>query len=510
MAREYPQGAVCHVGAQLRYLLVSEHGLLGALGFAASALALASRDAFIGWDAELRSRQLQRVVALSRFLIRPSVCCQNLASKALGLALRRLPGDFEGRCAAPATRVGVKAVWLYPLARDWRAPLGVAPPAPPQALGPGEGLARQQWAGHEFGGAPLGDARLSKRLVRSVEILSEQPMSSFPGVAGGDRAAVKGYYRLIGQPADSEVTPESILAPRRERTLRRMQGQETVLCIRDGTDLNFAEHGACRGLGYIGRNSGAQGTLGLHMHSTLAVNGEGIPLGVPHIQYEAPDGQAEQGKPLGERKTMRWIRGLRACADMAAELEGVRPVSVMDREADVFALFAEQRRLGSVDLLARAKNNRSLGKGLPKRSEGVRAEAAHRVLAPGAEDGLQGGMPGAPDGGADRAGGDDQRGDRVAADGDDADGSGHAGAAAGDAVFRHRDRRAAGLRDRPQAGAAGQSRAGGADDGDSGRVPELQAQAVRCTGSPDPVGRLHAARHHRASLRTRPALGAGR
>ena len=41
------------MGAQLRYLLVSDHGVLGALSFAASALTLAARDAFIGWDADL-------------------------------------------------------------------------------------------------------------------------------------------------------------------------------------------------------------------------------------------------------------------------------------------------------------------------------------------------------------------------------------------------------------------------------------------------------------------------
>ena len=56
------------------------------------------------------------------------------------------------------------------------------------------------------------------------------------------------------------------------------------------------------------------------MHSTLAVSGEGLPLGVPHIHYEAPDGQAEQRKPLEERKTMRWIRGLRACGALEVEL----------------------------------------------------------------------------------------------------------------------------------------------------------------------------------------------
>ncbi len=92
--REHPQGAACHAGPQLRYLLLSRHGILGAIGFAASALALADRDRWIGWDPPLRLRQLHRVLALSRFLVRPSVRCRNLASKALGLCLRRLPADF--------------------------------------------------------------------------------------------------------------------------------------------------------------------------------------------------------------------------------------------------------------------------------------------------------------------------------------------------------------------------------------------------------------------------------
>ncbi len=76
-----------------------------------------------------------------------------------------------------------------------------------------------------------------------------------------------------------------------------------MLCIQDGTDLNFAEHRGCVGLGYIGKNKRSAGTLGLQMHSTLAVNGEGIPVGVPPVQYEAPDRQAERGKPPDERKT---------------------------------------------------------------------------------------------------------------------------------------------------------------------------------------------------------------
>ena len=45
MHSEHPRGAVQHAGAQLRYLLVSDHGVLGALGFSAAALALATRPA---------------------------------------------------------------------------------------------------------------------------------------------------------------------------------------------------------------------------------------------------------------------------------------------------------------------------------------------------------------------------------------------------------------------------------------------------------------------------------
>ena len=117
------------------------------------------------------------------------------------------------------------------------------------------------------------------------------------------------------------------------------------MCLQDGTDLNFTEHPGCAGLGLISKNKGAAGTLGLHMHSTLVVNGAGIPLGVPHIQYEAPDGQAEKNKPLEQRKTNRWLRGLQQCAECADQLDGVRPVAVMDRAADVFDLFAEQLSL---------------------------------------------------------------------------------------------------------------------------------------------------------------------
>ena len=51
MIGEHPRGAGPLVGAQLRYLIASEHGYLGGFAFSAASWALAERDAWIGWDA---------------------------------------------------------------------------------------------------------------------------------------------------------------------------------------------------------------------------------------------------------------------------------------------------------------------------------------------------------------------------------------------------------------------------------------------------------------------------
>jgi len=95
MLREYPQGAGPLVGCQLRYLIDSEHGWLGGFAFSAAALKLRERDQWIGWDTDQHRRHLQRILGMSRFLLRTSVHCHNLASTVLGMVLRQVGTDFE-------------------------------------------------------------------------------------------------------------------------------------------------------------------------------------------------------------------------------------------------------------------------------------------------------------------------------------------------------------------------------------------------------------------------------
>lgn len=418
MIQEHPRGAGPLVGRQLRYLLDSPYGYLAALGFAAAALQLEDRDRWIGWDASTRRDHLHRVVGLSRFLVRPQVRCQNLASYVLGSCLRRVADDlekrygirpllvetfvdtteFSGGCfrAANWERIGrtkgrgrqdrdhtssetVKDIYAYPLAKDFRIQIGLPSNAGMGALGLADGLCAEHWAEQEFGSADLGDKRLGKRLIQSARALAEKPGKAFTAAAQGDHAAVKGYYRFIEKPDESAVTPEAILQPHRQQTIRRIRDQNTVLCIQDGTALDFTNLSQCSGLGATGRNQTGASSRGLNLHSTLAVSGEGLPLGILRAQFSAPElsdrDPSKNGPrvPIEEKKTFCWIEGLRDCAEVAREAKGTRLISVMDREADFFELFSEHRATKGVELLVRAQYNRRTSQDL-KLFDGIRQE----------------------------------------------------------------------------------------------------------------------------------------
>ena len=66
----------------------------GAAGHLAAALRISARDRWIAWSEVQRRVRLNRVVCMSRFLIRLSVRCPHLARHVLGRLLRRLLGDF--------------------------------------------------------------------------------------------------------------------------------------------------------------------------------------------------------------------------------------------------------------------------------------------------------------------------------------------------------------------------------------------------------------------------------
>jgi len=220
-------GNLC--GAQIRYLIDSEHGgLLGGLSFSSAAWRLASRDRWIGWSDATRARRLGLVVNNSRFLILPQVRVNNLASKVLGLASQRIADDWEARYAVrpvlletfvdPAHYQGTcyraanwqfigqttgrgrqddgdltspKDLYLLPLRPDFRELLGGCPAAEPV-----------DWAAEEFSRSNLGDQRLDQRLLQLARTFFASPQATIPA-ACGSKAAVKAAYRFFQHPAVS-------------------------------------------------------------------------------------------------------------------------------------------------------------------------------------------------------------------------------------------------------------------------------------------------------------------
>jgi len=404
MIEEHPLGAGFFVGRQLRYLINSSHGYLGGIGFAAAALQLSDRDKWIGWDAEQRQNYLHSVVGMSRFLVRKSVNCHNLASRALSMGVKVCVNDFENRygykplllesfvdeawsgsCYRAANWIKIgktkgrgrqdkhkkyalsrKAIYVYPIDKGFRQTMGLSKDAGFGALKLTDGLDGNQWAEHEFGGAPLGDARLSKRLVSIAIAKGESPGRAFSGAVNGDWPATKAYYRMIDQPDDSAVSLPNIIEPHRRRTVRRMMGRHTVLCIQDGSELNYTNLDQCRGLGVLKANQTGAKTKGMNLHSTFTVATNGLPLGILKSQCISPkekdvnDKRKPSAIPIEEKKTFVWIEHHRDLVELSKEIPQTRLIDVCDREADFFELFDEQRRNPGVDLLVRASHNRKI------------------------------------------------------------------------------------------------------------------------------------------------------
>ena len=83
------------VGESLRYVAEWEGRWVALVGWCAAALKCAARDRWIGWPEVLQRHRLALIVNNARFLILPGPRVANLASRVLGLTLKRLSRDWQ-------------------------------------------------------------------------------------------------------------------------------------------------------------------------------------------------------------------------------------------------------------------------------------------------------------------------------------------------------------------------------------------------------------------------------
>ncbi len=392
-------GPLC--GAQLRYLIRSEkHGWIGAFSFSGAAWSVQARDQWIGWSREKREKNLNQVVANSRFLIVPQWRVPHLASHVLGMAMKRLRVDwrgrygfepvlaetfiekerFEGTCYRAANwieigqtqgrgrqdamhckRSSVKRIFVYPLdaqARERLCEGAVAPTVAVKKREPGD------WAQAEFGSVALGDQRLNRRLLEIARDFYARPQAQIPQ-ACQSRARIKAAYRFFKHP---NTNMDDLLEAHRQSSYQRIAEKKIVLCPQDTTSLNYSTHPATQNLGPIG--SRKEGIIGLIVHDTMAFSVEGTPLGLLDVQCWARDAEEfgkkhqRQQRVIEEKESYKWLGSFHRVAYAQLRCPNTMLVSMGDREADIYELFdlALQDPKGP-KLLVRAEQDRLLEDG---------------------------------------------------------------------------------------------------------------------------------------------------
>jgi len=398
IVQQHPLGDAPLVGWQVRYLIGSDHGWLGAIGFGPAAWCLQARDQWIGWDSQTRRSNIHLIIGLSRLLIRKEVRCANLASKVMGMSLAQVGQDwkqryghkpllvesfvdrnqFTGKSYVAANwrligtsqgrgRLGPKMgdplqqkdIYVYPLESRAREHLQNRPVVLVQPRSVLAGLESGCWAQEEMADLDLGDERLTKRATAILQGRWDHPEKSY-AKSFGDWGQAQGAYRLLGH-ASEEIDLPSLLASHQERTLERMAAEKLVLLPQDTTSLNYSGLKQTKDLGQIN----GEGSLGLHLHSTLALSAAGVPLGVVDAQCWGRELEGQElgrnAKSVDQKESVRWVNSVNRAAGIARRMPQTTVVELGDRESDIYEVF-DQVLIGPPNLhvVVRAQHNRVL------------------------------------------------------------------------------------------------------------------------------------------------------
>lgn len=186
---------------------------------------------------------------------------------------------------------------------------------------------RRAGIGDEVRGAALGDFRRSRRLVKLVERMAQDPDASFPSVL--DDAELEAAYRLLG---NEHVTPDAILGPHVRATVERIQHEEVALALHDTTTMSFRAGGKREELDRVS----ALGAQQFFSHHTLAISGDGTRRPLGHLALSIYTHTQTRGS-TDRNEQDRWAEH---CIRVNELVDPKRVVHVMDREADDYDLLA--------------------------------------------------------------------------------------------------------------------------------------------------------------------------
>ena len=210
----------------------------------------------------------------------------------------------------------------------------------------------ESWAAAEFSGSDLPDVRFHRSLARNAEALASSNGASFSVACGDDgRQAARRLFR------HDKTTAMGLLKGHVDQTVERCKDLPLIIAVQDTMVFEQNGHLATEGLGPITVGSKSRGLM---VHSVLAMNSDGLPLGVLHLDIwaRAPKTTSKASNyevPVTGKESNKWLVGLRATAKAIPTDQEVLLVS--DRESEIFDLLAVRRR-STVNLLIRACHER--------------------------------------------------------------------------------------------------------------------------------------------------------
>jgi hypothetical protein len=233
----------------------------------------------------------------------------------------------------------------------------------------------QTWVAAETEGLDLGDTRLNKRCRSILKDLGDKPAMSIPAACGGWSETLAAY-RFFD---NSSITPDKILEPHRNSTLKRMSMESVVVVAQDTTVLTLTRpEQQMAGAGPLSDER----KYGMFDHPCLALNAQGVPLGILSARLWSREWEtfyanksltasekvvAKRAIPFTDKESHRWLEGYMQGCQAAQVCPQTQIIVVSDSEADIIDCFAYANEVRakedvSADWITRAFQDRSLTK----------------------------------------------------------------------------------------------------------------------------------------------------
>ena len=206
-----------------------------------------------------------------------------------------------------------------------------------------------------FQNAQLGDARRTRRLVKTADALTRHAGESLPQRLKTE-TELQGFYRLCECP---QVTHASVLQPHVERTCsilkERCEASEVTLILHDSSELDYTHMESLTNLGQIGNGS----RRGYICHNSLAVDPEtreviGLTGQILHHRIKVRKNEtAAQRRNRKSRESRLWV----TAAEKLSASKNL--VDVCDRGADTFEFLEHDANSGRL-FVVRSSHNRAI------------------------------------------------------------------------------------------------------------------------------------------------------